>query len=74
MCDDIAACHTGIPDVKGWCLINHGLIPILSCSIQVVNRLDIEGLVQMYLARMYYDHAKHCISVDRYRLLHADCS
>ena len=26
--------------------------------------LDIERLVQRYLACMYYDHAKHCISVE----------
>ena len=33
MCYDMPVCHTGISNVKGWCLINRGLIPILSCSI-----------------------------------------
>ena len=37
MCYDVPACHAGIPNVKGWFLINRGLIPILSCSVRIVN-------------------------------------
>ena len=36
MCYDMPARHTRIPNINRG-LINRGLIPILSCSIQVVN-------------------------------------
>ena len=55
---------------------------ILSCSIQVVKCERIvkqtryratctKGIELIYVL---FDSAKHCISVDRYRLLHANCS
>ena len=51
MCDDMPACHAGIPNVKGWCLINHGVIPILSCSIRLLMHVRVHTPVVLCMEK-----------------------
>ena len=64
LCDDMPACHTGIPNVKGWCLINYGLIPILSWGIQQCESLVKQATYRVTCTKVF--SLKHCISVERY--------